>query len=445
VTMKCACPGCKKVLDTKPEHAGKAVRCPSCKKIFKLPSTPAGPKTSESPKLESCPLCSANWTAGALACGDCGFLPTQSPPQAAAQTIACINNHCGFQNESGRKNCSKCGHPLPCAPGTLLQERFQIDGLMALGGFGAVYKGTDLSTGKTIAIKEMLCADKAQFNLRLNFFRREAEILRALVEQPIVPNLLGFIEQDQAAYIVMEYIQGKDLLKVLESTNNKPFSVSEVADWGFAICGVIDSMHRHDPPLVHRDIKPDNLMLMDDRSGIRMIDFGTARDLGPSGPDGQKAKTRIFTEGYAPPEQVVGRPEIRSDLFALAGTLFHLATGGSPEGTSTGREIGNRLDGKTSPPYDESERWFWEMIRINLSEDPSDRYYSAREFATDLFNRKVSTETACPSCSSTNPVRTPYCSSCASELTDLGNACPDCGKPSRMGCRYCIDCGGRIR
>lgn len=444
-TLKCACPACKKILDTKPEYSGKAVRCPGCKKVFKLPSLAAESRLSETPKIESCPLCTVKWKTGALACGDCGFMPEPQQISEKLDQILCINPPCGALNDSSRTTCHKCSSPLPCSPGKLFKDRYQIDSLLAMGGFGAVYRGTDLADGTRIAIKEMLCADKGQFNLRLNFFRREAEILKALANQTIVPKLFDYIEFENSAYIIMEFIHGKDFLKILELTNNRPFSVDEVSRWGCAVCEVIDAMHRNEPPFIHRDIKPDNLILLDDRSGIRMIDFGTARDLRTSGPDGQKAKTRIYTEGYAPPEQVVGRPEVRSDLFALAGTLYHLVSGKCPEGTSTGKEIKSRLEGKIFPPFPEDDKWFWEIIRVNLEEDPSDRYFSARELSMDLANKKISKEKTCHSCATNNPVRTPYCHHCAAELTDQGNACPDCGKCSRMGCRYCIQCGGRIR
>ncbi|MFN5330649.1 MAG: serine/threonine protein kinase [Planctomycetota bacterium] len=445
IMMKCACPGCRKVLDAKSEHAGRAVRCPGCQKVFKLPAAKAAVQVPEPPKLESCPLCAGPWSPGAVACGDCGFMPQPvAPPAPQVPQIRCIHPPCGASNDVGRKTCLRCGTLLPCPPGTVLEDRYRVDALLALGGFGAVYRGTDLASGATIAIKEMLCADKAQFTLRLNFFRREAEILKSLASESIVPGLLAFIEQEHAAYLVMDFIEGKDLLKVLEASNNRPFPIEVVADWGVAICQVLDTMHRHDPPLIHRDVKPDNLMLLDNRTGIRMIDFGTARDIGPSGPDGQRAKTRIFTEGYAPPEQVVGRPEIRSDLFALAGTLYHLSTGSVPEGTSTGAEIKARLAGQ-GVPYPESDRWFWDLIRINLSEDPSDRYFSARDLGKDLAGRSLATQVACDGCGETNAVRIPYCAGCAAELTDAAHACLDCGKPSRMGCRYCIHCGGRMR
>ena len=80
-----------------------------------------------------------------------------------------------------------------------------------------------------------------------------------------------------------------------------------------------------------------------DGGTIRLIDFGTARDLGAGAKERGVAKTKVYTEGYAPPEQVVGKPEPRSDLFALAGTLYHLLTGKSPEGFYTARELETQL------------------------------------------------------------------------------------------------------
>src|SRR5438132_8519222 len=102
-------------------------------------------------------------------------------------------------------------------------------------------------------------------------------------------------------------------------------------------------MHNYSPDLVHRDLKPNNIMLLEDKSEIKLIDFGTARDMGRTQRTRMATKTRVYTEGYAPPEQIIGKPEPRSDLFALAGTLYHLATGIPPEGFYTARELENQL------------------------------------------------------------------------------------------------------
>src|SRR5207302_7779698 len=156
---------------------------------------------------------------------------------------------------------------------------------------------------------------------------REAEILKSLEQLPIVPRVYDLIEQGQSALLAMEYIRGTDLLKLMELNGNRPFPIDQVVEWGKNICDVLAHMHSQTPPLVHRDLKPDNIMLLEDQRSIKLIDFGTARDLGRTAKDRMAAKTRVYTEGYAPPEQIIGKPEPRSDLFALCGTLYHLVTG----------------------------------------------------------------------------------------------------------------------
>jgi serine/threonine protein kinase len=239
-------------------------------------------------------------------------------------------------------------------------------------------------------------------------------------------------------------LKGTDLVKVMEQNNHRPFPLDMVVEWGKQICDVLDHMHRMEPPVVHRDLKPDNIMLLADGRSIKMIDFGTARDLGRTSRTRLQAKTRVYTEGYAPPEQIVGKPEPRSDLFALAGTLYHLATGRPPEGFYTAKEIDELLampNGAIPPAH----RWFYELIRINLSEDVNDRYFTARDFKADLEARRVTREINCPRCQAVNPVRQPYCVKCAAPLTDLSPPCQHCGKSNRMGSRFCIHCGNRLR
>jgi serine/threonine protein kinase len=379
---------------------------------------------------------------------DCGFLiqaaPTPSDTEGAVSM--CQNPACGVANPPGERHCQRCSSPLPYSPGYVIHGRYRIDRLLAEGGFGMVYLGRDTKNGdRAVAIKDMICADQQEFNIRLNFFRREAEILRSLKDVPIVPRVYDMIEQDRTAHLVMEFIKGTDLLKLMETKNNQPFPLDHVIEWAKSICDVLTHMHTQTPPLVHRDLKPDNIMLLEDGMSIKMIDFGTARDLGRTREQMKAAKTRVYTEGYAPPEQIVGKPEPRSDLFALAGTLYHLATGKAPEGFYTARELENQF-AEAGGPIPKDRRWFFELIRINLAEDVNERYFTAREIKADLDKRQVTREVTCPKCGQVNKARDHvYCLKCSEPLTDATPPCYHCGKPNRMGSRCCIHCGNRLR
>jgi serine/threonine protein kinase len=230
----------------------------------------------------------------------------------------------------------------------------------------------------------------------------------------------------------------------MESSGNRPFPLDMVIEWGKQICDVLQHMHSLNPPVVHRDVKPDNIMLLADQKTIKLIDFGTARDVGRSLKTRLSSKTRVYTEGYAPPEQIIGKPEARSDLFALAGTLYHLATGKPPEGFYTARELADQL-GAGNGAINREKRWFFELIKINLAEDANDRYFSAHELKADLEKRTVTVEQPCKACGAINKVRDPYCVRCSQPLTEVTPPCNHCGKTNRMGSRFCIHCGNRLR
>jgi serine/threonine protein kinase len=458
--------------------AGKKVACPACKQPFVVPASaaatvsagsatsstarsPSGASTTagngakvSAPAVPSapstptkCPACGSTLLEGAVSCMDCGFL-LQSDSAAAepeGPPNLCTNPACGVANPPGERNCQRCGNPLPIAGGTLLHGRYRLDKLLKMGGFGAVYMAVDTKeNNRAVAIKDMIGNDPQEFAIRLNFFRREAEILRCLEPVPIVPRVYDFIQHGQTAHLVMEFIRGKDLLDLMEQAGNKPFPIPLIIEWAKAVCDVLTHMHNQSPPLIHRDLKPDNIMLLEDQRSIKMIDFGTARDLGRTIKERMAGKTRVYTEGYAPPEQIVGRPEARSDLFALAATLYHLATGKAPEGFYTAKEIENQLK-EPSGPIPTQNRWFFELIKINLAEDMNERYFSAQEIKQDLEKQRVSKEITCPKCRTSNKVRTPYCSKCAEPLTEATNPCGSCGKNNRMGSRFCIHCGNRLR
>jgi predicted Ser/Thr protein kinase len=482
--IRCPNPGCQQSMQVPDNAVGRNVMCPKCKKPFTVPGpvpvgagVAAGPPTGRAASVPTmggsasapttkpsvslgttpapggtpkvCPSCGSPLLEGAIACMDCGFL-LQGDGQTAEQEgppNLCTNPACGVANPPGVRNCQRCDTPLPLAGGTLLHGRYRLDKLLAMGGFGAVYKATDTKAGnREVAIKDMISGDPQEFAIRLNFFRREAEILRSLEPVPIVPRVYDFIHQGQTAHLVLEFIRGTDLLKLMENSGNKPFPIPLVVEWGKAVCDVLDHMHRQSPPLIHRDLKPDNIMLLEDQRSIKMIDFGTARDLGKTAKERAAGKTRVYTAGYAPPEQIVGKPEPRSDLYALAATLYHLATGKSPEdlGMHPDQELESQLNDPNSG-LPQQYRWFFELIKINMAEDINDRYFSAREIKADLQKQRVTKEQPCPKCQASNKVRQPYCVKCAAPLTDVVLLCNSCGKDNRMGSRFCIHCGNRVR
>ncbi|MFO0815884.1 MAG: serine/threonine-protein kinase [Gemmatales bacterium] len=471
------CEHCQKLARVADVFAQRQVRCPFCKQVFLARQAEAEPPTAVRPQGSAvnpavaqgvtlprpqtvasastngtshkstpanCPACQSKLTGST--CTHCGWMPANNSVavETEEQPLICTNPACGTANNRNARYCARCQAMLPSPPGTMLHGAYRVDKLLAIGGFGGVYLAFDVKAQRPVAIKDMLAADQNEFSTRLNFFRREAEILRLLEHSPIVPKVYNFIEDGQSAHLVMEYIPGKDLLQVLEAQGNRPFPIDLVVQWGQQICDVLTLLHSQQPSIIHRDLKPDNIMLLEDGKSIRLIDFGTARELEKTARSRLAAKTRVYTEGYAPPEQVIGKPELRSDLFALAGTLYQLLTGKAPEGQYTAMELRDML-GTSSPQVPPEHRWLYELIAINLAEDTNDRYFSAREIKADLQRKAVTTTVSCSACRHVNKVREPYCSQCAAPLTEPMPGCVNCGKVNRQGSRFCTQCGQRMR
>lgn len=423
------------------------VPCPKCGLQLKVPDALLGKTvtcrcgnafTAPEPAV-ACPGCGGAVAEGSASCPDCGYRLSASPTAEEEKLNVCPNKVCGTLNPPGERLCQRCNTPLPGATGQVIGGKYRLDRPLATGGFGVVYEATALATGERVAVKEMIAVEPKEFVLRRTFFRREAEILKALQHIPIVPKLHEFIEDPAASYLVLEFIPGDNLLNLLDRPGAKPYPVPQVAAWGAKVCEALSHMHRLLPPVIHRDMKPENIMLLPDGMTIRLIDFGTAREMGHGAKERRVAKTKVYTEGYAPPEQVLGKAEPRSDLFALAGTLYHLAVGRAPDGAFTGKELLKTLDGHPA-----GERWFWELLAVNLSEDIHDRYFSARDLKGDLERGTVVREMHCLACGTATPAREPYCRGCAAPIAPPGTACHQCDQPTLMGSRFCTGCGTRL-
>jgi serine/threonine protein kinase len=214
--------------------------------------------------------------------------------------------------------------------GKVLQQRYRIDRQIGQGGMGAVYIATDERFGSTVAIKETLCMDD---NYR-KAIEREARLLNNLKHSALPRVTDHFLEED-GQFLVMEYISGEDLCRSLED-NSRPFPVAQVLKWADQLLDALDFLHNQVNPVIHRDIKPQNLKVAPNGQ-IILLDFGLAKG-NPTDAGHQTAAKSIFgySRNYASLEQIQGTgTDPRSDLYSLAATLYHLLTNAAPEDALT--------------------------------------------------------------------------------------------------------------
>lgn len=229
---------------------------------------------------------------------------------------------CATDNRDTARFCMKCSLRLP---GTILQQRYKISGVLGQGGMGAVYLVEDQSLfGTPWALKELrdLLLSPADRSLAIQQFQREAQLLLGLAH-PNLPKISHYFEENGRQHLVMEYIDG-DTLETLCQTSATFLPEAQVVDWAVQICDVLEYLHGQSPPVIFRDLKPANIMLAKDGK-IKLIDFGIARHFQP----GKTQDTQMMgTPGYAAPEQYggSGQSDARSDIFALGATLHHLLT-----------------------------------------------------------------------------------------------------------------------
>ncbi|MEO9059333.1 MAG: serine/threonine protein kinase [Ktedonobacteraceae bacterium] len=206
---------------------------------------------------------------------------------------------------------------------TLLIKRYMIQRTIGHGGMGAVYLARDLRRQTNCAIKEMsLSMVPAEDRVKaVQNFKAEAKMLAGL-NHPNLPTFSGFFTEGTRHFLVMEYVDGMTLDAFLEH-NNGPFPERRVLAWAKQLCDVLAYLHSQHPPIIFRDMKPGNIMLM--RNGrVKLIDFGIARFFRHT----SSQDTQLLgTPGFAPPEQYgKAQTDERSDIYSLAMTLFQLLT-----------------------------------------------------------------------------------------------------------------------
>ncbi len=242
--------------------------------------------------------------------------------------------------------------------GTFLQNRYRVEKQIGLGGMGAVFVATDERFGSVVAIKETLFSDE-KFR---KAFEREAKLLNSL-KHPALPRVSDHFAEGNGQFLVMEYIEGDDLSEIMER-EQKAFFVKDVVNWTIQLLDALEYLHAQTPPVIHRDIKPQNLKLTP-QGQIVLLDFGLAKGNPTNSESATAAKSMFgYSRNYASIEQIQGSgTDPRSDLYSLAATAYHLVTGVPPADALT--RAMNVLSDKPDPLIPPHE--ITEEIPANLS------------------------------------------------------------------------------
>ena len=292
---------------------------------------------------------------------------------------------CGVETSVKHHLCDKClqsfrsrknkTSTLPA--GTILKQKYFIQDLIKIGESGNIYMALDKKSNKNYAIKERSTYEITSIQEKeyiINQFMNEYKLLSGLNHSRI-PRAIDYFIIDENYYLIIDYIEGKDLQRIIDENGNSGPGAKEVVDWGIQLCELLEFLHNRKTPIIYRDLKPSNIMLRDKDKAVFLIDFGIACPY-RSDTSGL-SRTRIGTVGYMPPEQFHGKYFPASDIFALGATIYYLLTGkvhvlfGYKPMNSINSEIPEELDN---------------IVQHSLEIIPSKRFKTATEMKIELKN-----------------------------------------------------------
>ena len=263
--------------------------------------------------------------------------------------------------------------------GKKLGNRYLVGERIGLGGMAEVYKGQDTVLGRTVAIKVMLpqYAEDPQFTAR---FRQEAAAA-ANLQSPYIVNVYDWGQEAATSFIVMEFVRGSDLKSAIQQRG--AINQRKVAEIGSQVCQALSVAHGLD--IIHRDIKPQNIMVQPD-GNVKVMDFGIAR---AKNSVMQKTDAVLGTAHYISPEQAQGKElSPASDIYSLGVVLYEAATGQLPfDGPDAVSVAMKQVNDEPRPPRDimpQIDPNFEAIILKAMSKDPTQRFATAREMRRSL-------------------------------------------------------------
>ncbi|MCD7753262.1 MAG: serine/threonine protein kinase [Clostridiales bacterium] len=261
--------------------------------------------------------------------------------------------------------------------GTVIDGKYEVLREIGRGGMSIVYLAMDTHLNKQWAVKEIRKKGSGKNDeIVVNSLLAEANLMKRL-DHPSLPRIVDIIDNGVTIYVVMDYIEGESLDKILNEYGAQPEEL--VVGWAKQLCDALGYLHSQKPPIIYRDMKPANIMLKPE-GNIKIIDFGIAREYKEQN---LSDTTVLGTKGYAPPEQYSGQTDPRSDIFALGMTMHHLLTG---------------IDPRSGEAYAPVRQWNPELsegieIIINRCVEPAaeNRYQSCSDLLYDLEHPELIT------------------------------------------------------
>jgi len=319
--------------------------------------------------------------------------------------------------------------PPSLAVGTRVNDRYMITAVVGQGGLGTVYQVQENRFGQsnTYALKETSDLSEGAREQ----FEREARWLERL-DHPHIPRVRQYFEWQERLYLVMDFVAGENLEhKLFHNTNTHGLPESDVLRWLRPITNALGYLHTQNPPIIHRDVKPANIIVTTNGQPA-LVDLGIAKEHMPGMPNITATFIRkAGTEGYAPPEQYAsnGTTGPWSDIYSLGATMYHLLTGHVPASAIERAALDNQLIAPRALNPALSAAMEAVIMRA-LAIRPSERYSTMHELEQELLlvekNAKARPITAptvpqyfCPRCKRPMLAAAPMCEVCARELVAL--------------------------
>lgn len=293
---------------------------------------------------------------------------------------------CGNVIHKNARFCTNCGKtvsyksetasPKPIGVGTIIDGKYELLKLIGQGGTFKVFLAMDVRLNKIWAVKilrdDYHDVDYDKQGVLRETALHEASLLKSL-NHPAIPSVVDIIDVPGCFATVQDYVEGETLNNLVKNLGAQP--VDLVMDWAKQLCAVLSYLHALNPPHIHRDIKPNNLIL-EPNGRIKIIDFSIMRTYKPN----QKNDTcSLGTKGYAAPEQYGGRgqTDARTDIYGVGMTLYHLLTGIDPRGEN----FVVRPLCQVNPALPKGIEYIIDKcIQLN----PKDRYQNCAELLNDL-------------------------------------------------------------